>query len=584
MSQGSTERILIIQLARMGDILQTTPALIGLRNKYPNAKIDIVVRETFKNIIANNPYINEVYSLDTKDIMSNLILRKGSLIEVTSKLKNFTKELEDNEYDIVYNLSFSVASTYLTYIVGKNKVYGLTRSEDGYYTASDDWSKYFVATVMKDTINHRHLVDLFKSICEVTDNDDQLYIHKNTANRQWAKNELTNCGYKSSDKLIAIQTGASTSDKKWPINNYISTINALLESSEDIKIMLTGSKSELSLSEKLKEAFQNQSDRVFNFIGQTNLSELSSLLSYCDLLITNDTGPLHIATALSIKVLCLSMGSSNIIQTGPYGKATNYTITPSINCYPCNLTKKCGDLKCKSSIKSTTITKMALDIINNKEIKNEGIYQDEEIVIYKGEIKKSLTEDNIEYSFVEYTPLSDRVPTTKEIMYDIYKTLWNYMLDAFDEQNIAFNTFPNLDTVAELHKVLELLNHLFQLSEIGIKYTKGLIAELNNKDLAIESINKLSNQIAIVDENITTIGKVSTYVSPIVNMFNVEKECLVSTDIKELSEQTSEIYNKLRGQTQYVFQMISQIIQATEENISNRTTETSKEAYTDVRK
>src|SRR4030065_2446567 len=90
--------------------------------------------------------------------------------------------------------------------------------------------------------------------------------------------------------------------------------------------------------------------RPVNFIGKTGIGELAAFLKRCSLLVSNDTGPLHLATAVGTKVIDIFTANVHFLETGPYGEG-HYVIQADIPCVPCSFNVKCNNMVCKDLIK-----------------------------------------------------------------------------------------------------------------------------------------------------------------------------------------------------------------------------------------
>ncbi|MBN1115339.1 MAG: glycosyltransferase family 9 protein [Oligoflexia bacterium] len=548
-------KILVIQLARMGDILQTTPVLFGLRQKYPDAQIDVLVRKSFSNVLEANPFINNLFTLDSGEILDNLLQRKGSLVESVGKLKDLVNEFSERNYGIVYNLTFSLASSYITYLVNAGQKYGLTRSSDGYYTVRGEWAKYFVANVLKKGMNTKHIVDIFRGICGVEDKDTSLYMHVSIADKAWVNNELTSLGIASSDKIVALQPGASRISKRWPPVNFAQLIGRLSVRDPNIRFIILGSAKEKFLADEIISASINKN--IYDFTGKTNVKQLAALLTRADLLVSNDTGTLHIATALDVPVVCVSIGASNIYETGPYSYSTNYSVVPEIDCYPCDYVIPCANMKCKSLVPVDIIDRISASVL----FKGPLVHNDSEgtYAIFKGEIIEARTISGKKYSAKRYMPVCGRIADTRGIMSAIYRSLWDSIYSDYNHGSLDFETFPDPATIRELVSVMDLLEKLYHLTDIGIRYTDLLLKELESKNLVLESIKGISGKLLIVDENIVKLGETSEYIMPLVNKLKVDKECLEAKELGELAIETKEIYCNLATCIQYAFQILTQV-------------------------
>lgn len=295
-------KILVLQLARLGDILQAWPSIRALSEKFPKAEIHILVRERFAVAAEAMGDRFVVHKLPTASILEPLLSETdGSPKAAIDRLSDFVDGL--GSFDRIYNLSFSPTSSYLTHALSNESsvVKGYTRHPDGYFHVPDDGSAYFYAQVGVDKYNRIHLVDLFSTICEV-----------DLTARHFGRRPLVATA--RADQIV-VHMGASTSAKIWPVVRWREFFKRL-RADYSGRIVLIGSSEERRLAETLKEEIEcwNLVDRI----GATSFAELFDIISTSRLLIGGDSAPVHIAMHTATPVLNLSLGPVRFWETGPY--------------------------------------------------------------------------------------------------------------------------------------------------------------------------------------------------------------------------------------------------------------------------
>jgi ADP-heptose:LPS heptosyltransferase len=282
-------KILVLQLARFGDLYLTWPTLRALHRAYPGAEIHLLVREKFAAGTKGLANVT-VHTLPTATIL-------GEPDACETRLEQWLAQLPQ-QWDQILNLSFSPFSSYLTdYLRGeKTLIRGYTRHADGYLAIPDDGSAYFYAQVGTDRPNRFHLADVFAMVAqvEITDAD-------------WGfEGELKD--FSLDGPYVIVHLGASQSEKRYPVRSF----RKLLQGLSQYRVYLVGSKEE----ERLAESFLDMS-HVKSLIGQTTLPDLFSVLKNADLLIGADSAPIHIAAHMRTPVLNLSFSFVNFWETGP---------------------------------------------------------------------------------------------------------------------------------------------------------------------------------------------------------------------------------------------------------------------------
>ena len=316
---------LIINTGRFGDIIQSAPLLKALKKKYKKCKIFYLVLENFKPAAELINEIDEIISINFSNVLKEIDNNLND--EAFFELKRIFSNIKV-DFDSVINLSFSELSAIISSIVkGKDKR-GFTLTDKNEFITIDNWSKFFLAIVNYREYSPFNLVDIFSKIAGV--NSEKIFIE-----------------HKKSIKNIGFQLGASTENRRWPVK-YFALLAKIILNKRDTQIYLFGSKNEINLGEEFLSHFK--SERIINLIGKTSLKELNKKIKEIDMLITNDTGTMHLAWFSKKRVIELSLGPALYNTTGPYGNG--HTIfQPDIHCVPCSYQVNCPHLKCLHLIK-----------------------------------------------------------------------------------------------------------------------------------------------------------------------------------------------------------------------------------------
>ena len=146
--------------------------------------------------------------------------------------------------------------------------------------------------------------------------------------------------------------GANKLFRHWGVSNYASVINQILTHpsyANRVRFLCFGDKSEANLYSELNTQMKFP-DRIVNVIGKTTFSQLAAALSACRLLLSGDTGTMHLATAVQTRVLALFYASAYYLETGPYGN-DHLVIASNRSCYPCFNPTECPyELACRDDI------------------------------------------------------------------------------------------------------------------------------------------------------------------------------------------------------------------------------------------
>ena len=299
-------RILIVKPSSLGDIIHSLPVLWELRRLYPGAHIGWVVKEVWRDIIADNPLLDEV-----------IVLKKG-VGGFLSAVKNIRKA----GYDTVIDLQGLFRSGLMTLLSGASEKTGFSNARE----LAHLFYNHKVA-VPPGTV---HAVERYLEILKPIQNDRPHFpLYTDIDDAEWVKDFLRTNNLSHARPLIAVNPSARWEKKRWPITSYAALINQLIR---ELKagIIILGSKEDIPLAEKISFL---ASGRPVVSAGKTSLKTLPALLERVDLLVTNDSGPMHIAAALGTPVVAL-FGPTNPGLTGPYGDG-HIVIRKEMECSPC---------------------------------------------------------------------------------------------------------------------------------------------------------------------------------------------------------------------------------------------------------
>lgn len=309
-------KILILQLARLGDIYSTYPVLNAIRRNHPTAQIDLLVRKKFAAATDLLTSVSNIKILDTADILSDVVYGNVNdcanskvFTQCSTKMNSFLSSLKNEKYDRIINLSFSPLSSYLTYYISSTntEVRGYTRHTDGFLSLPDDASAYFYAQVGISKFNRFHIVDLMAEVAnEIIQDEDWTNIKK--------VEMPTEALSLQNQKYIVVHCGASTQNKQYPAAKWNHLLRKMIAKYE-MPICLIGSDTEKDLVQRSIVGLE--SGKIHNFCGKFNLNQSLALIQKAEFLIGADSAPIHMASLVGTPVLNLSCRAVNFWETGP---------------------------------------------------------------------------------------------------------------------------------------------------------------------------------------------------------------------------------------------------------------------------
>lgn len=317
----------------IGDMVMATPILSDLRKAYPNARITAMCRAPVCDLLREDPEVDELFCFS-----------KTSGFSRRNDKKNIIEKLRMGKYDLGILLTHSFSSAWWFW-------QGKVKTRLGY----DCNGRRLLLTHQvpwPDNIDRQHLVLTYKMLLEplgipVSDTTPRLFLSEREVRE--AKQLLKQQGVRSESVVVGINPGATYGSAKcWLPERFREVTEKLLQDPR-IVIVYFGDQATATL---VKEICQGLPSRVINLAGLTSLRELASLISLCDVLLTNDSGPMHIADALGTKIVAL-FGSTSEIVTGPY--RTGKVIHKHVECSPCYQRTCPIDFRCMKRINAEEV-------------------------------------------------------------------------------------------------------------------------------------------------------------------------------------------------------------------------------------
>ncbi len=294
---GLIKKVLIIRFSSLGDVLLTTPFIRSLKNQFPYLLIDFIVKEAYKDILINNPYINKLYIFKKRkneiaELKEMLSVNKYDLvIDLQNNFRSSSLIKKLNGYKTVFN-----KHTFLKFLLVKLKIDKMS-------------SKAQIAVRYASTINGLQLdpdgLDLY------TDKEPDKIIRE-------GKN------------LIGFCPGSRHFTKMWPKEYFIELGNILTKNG--FLIVLLGGKSDKAICNELNSAIPGS----VSLCGNDDILQTASDIKMCKLIVCNDSGLMHAACAVGIPVL--TFFGSTVKQFGftPYKNKNSILENNSLSCRPCS--------------------------------------------------------------------------------------------------------------------------------------------------------------------------------------------------------------------------------------------------------
>jgi len=320
-------RILIVNVNWVGDVLFSTPLIRAVREKFPDAYIACMVAPRCKEILELNPRLNEVIIYDEGGA------HKGPF----GKLR-LIFYLRSKRFDTAILLHRSMTRALIAFLAGIPK-------RIGYYTRKQ---RYLLTEAVDIPSEEMHRADFFLNLgrslgVSVKDRDYEFFI--SDKDRESARNILAAEGIMPGDKTVAINPGGNWDPKRWPKENFALLADKIAEKF-NARIIITGAKKDTGLAGAISS---KMGQRPAITCGKTSLRELAAIFERAGLVISNDSGPLHIAVSMGARAVAL-FGPTSPCITGPLGKGAFVVLRGDVGCeIPC-YDLSCGDHRCMNAI------------------------------------------------------------------------------------------------------------------------------------------------------------------------------------------------------------------------------------------
>lgn len=330
-----TVNILIVKLSAIGDVVHTLPSLSALRNLYPHAHISWVVEESASDIITNHPHLDRVIISYRKRWIKNL---KGlhSLKKTMREIQSFIKTVRDRRYDLAIDFHGLFKSATIVCLSRARRKLG--------YDSMQELSGLFYNEKIYENMG-KHAVDRYLDFVRYLggkEKNPEFVIQLEEDNQRDVENLLRTNHIDSKAPFVAINPVAFWETKLWQDEKFARLADRIIEELR-VPVVFTGGAGEKRIA-RIQSFMRNPS---ISLEGQTSLKELAYLYRLSTLIVTTDSGPMHIAAAMGTPAVAL-FGPTDPLRTGPYGRG-HTIIRSDMDCSPC-FRKECDTERCMKDI------------------------------------------------------------------------------------------------------------------------------------------------------------------------------------------------------------------------------------------
>jgi heptosyltransferase-2 len=318
--KNKIEKILIIKLCCVGDILFTTPAIRALRRGLPKAYLAYLVGSWSKDIIENNPHLDEIFIYDVPSHTSSWFQGSARTLDCLRKLRR-------KRFDTALIFHRTSSSNFFTLMSGIPRRVGFDYANKG---------RWLTQKVKFDTNKHevdRNLDIVFSLGLETAGMATEMIVKPDEDHQTISM--LQAYGVNTTDRVVSIlpgggkNPGAFMPTKRWQPEKFARLADILIQKYK-VKVILVGGTGD---EEVVKEVISAMENKVINLVSRTTFKQLAAVLKRCQLFIGGDSGPLHIAAAVGTPTIGI-FGPSDPKLVAPRGD-NHLTVWKNTSCSPC---------------------------------------------------------------------------------------------------------------------------------------------------------------------------------------------------------------------------------------------------------
>lgn len=307
-------KFLIIRLSSLGDIVLTTPVIKALKERYPDAVVDFLVKKEYHNLLSVNPHLNRIITLDSNGVHKGL-----------NGLLKISKELRAGGYTHVIDLHGNLRSRIITSFLPGAKTLRYDKQVvkrrlilSGFKVKTRHTVGAYLASLLPLGIGmQEHLPN------------PSIYISKDE--EDGAKRFLAQAGISEGEVLIGIAPGARWPTKRWIEDGFIE-IGRKAVKELGARVLIFGGPDETDLSKRVAAEVGN---KALSVAGVAGLKETAALIKRCKVFVSNDSGPMHIATAVGTPVVAIFGPTVQGFGFSPLGESV--VVEKELKCRPCSL-------------------------------------------------------------------------------------------------------------------------------------------------------------------------------------------------------------------------------------------------------
>ncbi len=328
---ADVRRLLFVKPSSLGDIVHAMPVLDVFRRRYPQARITWLVKREWADIVGRVEGVDDIVAVGPG--------LRGWLGAVP--------RLRASEFDLAIDLQGLFRSGLMAWLSGASRRIGFANGREG--------SPWFYTHRVEVLRSDMHAVDRYLLITDAMGlprtGPPRFDFKVSASDESTVDQLLSQNGVRCDSRWVAMNVSARWPTKRWPVRSFAALVDQLHEMGLG-PVVLFGAPNE---GESAGEVSRWTVSPPVNLVGQTGIGLLPALLRKAAVLVTNDSGPMHVAAAVGTPVVAM-FGPTSPVRTGPYG-AGHQVLSAGIPCSPC-FSRRCANtnqLECLTAISPTEV-------------------------------------------------------------------------------------------------------------------------------------------------------------------------------------------------------------------------------------
>lgn len=539
----------------MGDLIQTTPLIQGLREKHPDARITLMVSSDFASAVSLIPDIDDSIIFNLRQFKDSDAWEDKSWVKIYRYMESELNKIRNESYDLLVNLSHSRLSALMVHYLKVKNIIGFHCNGAGDRMTGHPWMQYFGTEPFNRNFNEFNLVEIFSRSAGVDLAGKEIRVRGHEVDLRAEELSKYNLEEAGDELVIGFQMGSSLENRRWSTSSFAKLADLLIENL-NARILLFGVTSE-SKSAAEMIGLAKEKSRISDFTGKTDINQLTSLLKNCDYLVTNDTGTMHLAAALNTKIIGLFFAHAHPFETAPFS-AGHLIFQARISCAPCSYGVHCNNIVCVEKVLPEHIFSF---VENHIEFKSwmlpEDLKNTDELNIYE-------TISSAQ-GLVSLKPMIKRDLELMDVFRMAYAVLWRETLDmeiktdsGIIKERLADYGFAKFEDIGEgLSGKVEFLENIEAFGKEGAGLCENIVKNASGVRALPKILVKFGEDVKNLDEKIDLIGMAHPELKPITDLFNKRKENLTGNDISRLGIESRNCYRLLQNESRRMIEILS---------------------------